>query len=213
MPSNAPAVLNDPRLEFDESAHRYRLAGRELISVTTAIKEAGMVDMTHWNEYARQRGSYLHQAIHLHVKGELEPGSIDPALEPYFVAFHTFLQDAAIDFEHCERRVCDPRYGYAGTLDAIVWWPDRQGQRKRVLIDWKSGFFPPMAAAQTAAYLRCAREWYPAGTFISRAGLWLRGDGSYRTQFFTDVVQDEADFLAALRVAQFRRRHGLGASE
>lgn len=199
-----------PGLAFDPITHRYTLDGRELISVTTALKEAGMVDTTGWNEEARRRGQYVHEAIHLYTRGELEPGSVDPAYEPYFLAFLTFVEEARIEFEHVEVRVCDPVYGYAGTLDAIVRWPDpTRGTVRHVLVDWKSGFFPPAAAAQTAAYLRCIRDWYPAGTLIRRAGLHLMGDGQYRTFFFTDVAQDEADFLAALRVAQFRRRHGI----
>ncbi len=203
-------VLNDPRLRFDDVEHRYFLDDHELISVTTALKEAGMVDTRNWTEEARVRGAYLHRAIHLYATGELEAGTIDPGLEPYFVAFRTFLDETRVTFEYVEQRVCDPVAGYAGTLDAIVCWPDDvRGLTRRVLIDWKSGWFPPMAGPQTAAYLRCARTWYPTGTFISRAGLHLQGNGTYRTFPFTDIVQDEHDFMAALRVAQFRRRHGI----
>ena len=202
------AVLNDPRLHFDADTHQYTLEGRELISVTTALREGGLMDTSHFSEAARLRGSYVHEAIALYVRGELEPGSLDPLIEPYFAAWHAFVTDTGIEIERSEERICDPVYGYAGTLDAIARWP---GLDKRVLIDWKSGLFPPMAGPQTAAYLRCARHWYPAGTRIGRAGLQLRDDGTYRFHVFTDLVQDEFDFLAALRVAQFRRRHQLGA--
>lgn len=201
-----PLTVNDPRLAFDEADHRYTLAGRELISVTTALKAAGMVDDTHWTDHARVRGSLVHHAIWLHAQGDLEPATLEPELVPYFAGFPKFLSDTGAVVEHAECRVCDPALGYAGTLDLIVRWPQRS---RRTLIDCKTGSFPPMTGPQTAAYLRCARALYPVGTLIGRAGLHLPGDGTYRLVEFNDIVQDEADFLSALRVAQFRRRHGI----
>lgn len=200
-------TMNDPRLVFDELQHRYVLDGRDLISVTTALKEAGMVDTQHWNDEARLRGQYVHQCIALDAEDALDENTVDPLVQPYFEAFRKFQRDTSVKLEIVERRVCDPALGYAGTLDAIGRWPDG----KRTLFDWKSGFFPPMAGPQTAAYLRCARDFFPTGERISRAGLHLRGDGTYRLIEFTNIVQDEHDFMAALRVAQFRRRHDLAA--
>lgn len=200
-------MMNDPSLVFDEVAHRYSLDGRDLISVTTALTIAGMVDSTHWNEEARLRGQYVHQCIALEAEGDLDENSVDPMVRPYFEAFRKFQRETSVVLEIVERRICDPILGYAGTLDAIGRWPDGE----RTLFDWKSGFFPPMAAPQTAAYLRCAREFYPVGTRISRKGLHLRGDGTYRLMPFNEIVQDEHDFIGALRVAQFRRRHALVA--
>ena len=207
MPSVAQPVMNDPRLVFDEAEHRYMLDGRDLISVTTALKEAGMVDDRHWNEEARLRGQYVHQCIALEAEGALDETTVDPLVRPYFEAFRKFQRETRVVLEIVERRICDPLLGYAGTLDAIGRWPDA----RRTLFDWKSGFFPPMAGPQTAAYLRCARDFLKTGERISRAGLHLRSDGTYRLMEFNNIVQDEHDFIAALRVAQFRRRHNLAA--
>jgi hypothetical protein len=207
LPAVQRAEMNDPRLVFDEAGHRYSLDGRDLISVTQALTAAGMVDTTRWNEVARLRGQYVHQCIALEAAGELDESTVDPLVRPYFEAFRLFQRETSVTLEMVERRVCDPVLGYAGTLDAIGRWPSG----KRTLFDWKSGFFPPMAGPQTAAYLRCARLFYPVGELISRAGLHLRGDGTYRLIEFTNIVQDEHDFVAALRVARFRRRHALAA--
>lgn len=207
MPVVTRAEMNDPRLVFDDVAHRYLLDGREMISVTTALKEAGMVDGRHWSEEARLRGQYVHQCIALEAEGDLDESTVDPLVRPYFEAFRKFQRETSVVLEITERRIVDPLLGYAGTLDAIGVWPDGQ----RTLFDWKSGEFPPMAGPQTAGYLRCARHFYPAGERIGRAGLHLRGDGTYRLMPFVNIVQDEHDFIAALRVAQFRRRHDLAA--
>lgn len=206
-PVAARPEMNDPRLVFDEVAHRYSLDGRDLISVTTALTEAGMAGTRFYTEESRLRGQYVHQCIALEAEGALEESSVDPIVRPFFDAFRKFQRDTSVTLEIVERRVCDPTLGYAGTLDAIGVWPDG----KRMLFDWKSGFFPPMAGPQTAAYLRCARWFYPTGTSIARAGLHLRDDGTYRLMPFTNIVQDEHDFIAALRVAQFRRRHDIAA--
>lgn len=208
MASSLVAPLrNDPRLVFDAESHRYHLEGRELVSVTAALTAAGMVDTQYFTDEARVRGSYVHQAIALLAEGALDETSIDPTVAPYVDAARQFLADTGVELEHVEARVCDPLAGYAGTLDAIARWPGPIV--KRTVLDWKSGGCPPSAGPQTAAYLRCARDWYPAGTRIGRAGLHLRGDGTYRLVDFPDVGQDEQDFLAALRVALFQRRYAL----
>lgn len=199
-------MVNDPELVFEPASHRYLLGDRELISVTTALQQAGMVDTRHWTDEARQRGTYLHEAIALFAEGDLDEDSIDSGLRGYFEGFTKFLIETKATMQRSEVRVCDPSLGYAGTFDAIVKWPNGV----LTLIDWKSGAFTPMAGPQTAAYLRCARSLYPAGTSIARAGLHLLGDGTYRLVPLHNIVQDEHDFLAALRVAQFRRRHGIG---
>lgn len=201
-------VMNDPRLEFDEQLHRYSLEGRGLISVTQALHEAGMVDSTFWNVEAMTRGQYVHQCIALEAERALDEDTVDPLVRPYFEAFRKFQRETGVVLEVVERRVCDPSLGYAGTLDAIGRWPSE----KRTLFDWKSGFFPPMAGPQTAAYVRCVRALYP-GERLSRAGLHLRGDGTYRLVEFNNIVEDEQDFLAALRVAHFRRRHNIGITD
>lgn len=207
MPSLARPEMNDPRMVFDEAQHRYTLDGRELISVTTALTEAGMVDKSRWTEDARLRGQYVHQCIALEAEGALGESSVDPVVQPYFEAFRKFQRETSVTLEIVERLVCDPMLGYAGTLDAIGLWPSGE----RSLFDWKSGSFPPSAAPQTAAYLRCARWFYPTGTRITRYGLQLRDDGTYQLVPLNDIVQDEHDFIGALRVAQFRRRHAIAA--
>lgn len=197
-------------LQFDPALHRYVLDGRELISVTTALKEAGLIDERHFTEEARLRGEYVHAAISMHVDGDLAPESIDPKIQPYFDGFLRFMAESRATVHHCEQRLCDEAMGYAGTLDLLVAFPSAGAGRERYgLIDIKTGYVPPSVGPQTAAYLRCARAWLPVGTLIQRFALNLPGDGSYRLVPLTNA-QDELDFLAALRVAHFRRQHGIG---
>src|SRR5690606_908757 len=163
-----PATAAAPPLTFDPILHRYMLDGRELISVTTALREAGLIDDSFWTEEARLRGTYLHAAIALHNEGDLDISSLDPKLVPYFRGYERFLSETRVTIEQTEARVHDEALGYAGTLDLIVAWTSEDGQRitRRGLIDIKTGSVPPSVGAQTAAYLRCARAWFPLGTPI-----------------------------------------------
>lgn len=208
----APAVLNDSRLVFDEQAHVYRLLGRELVSVTSAMVLAGMVDSQHWTDEAQERGTAVHHAIAMHTEGGFNEYTLDDEYLPYFEGYLRFLRESHVVVEQSEVRVCDPALGYAGTLDLIVAWTSEDGERitRRGLIDIKTGSVPPTVGPQTAAYLRCARVWFPLGTPVHRFALHLPGDGTYRLLPLTNT-QDEQDFLAALRVAHFRRRHQIGA--
>jgi hypothetical protein len=208
--STAPTV-NDPRLVFDAQAHAYTLDGRELLSVTTVLVEAGMSDPRHWTDEARDRGTAVHEAVSLHTEGLLDVSLVYPAYRPYVDGYLRFLSESRVVVEESERRICDPSLGYAGTLDLLVAWKSDDGQKvtRRGLLDIKTGSVPPAVGPQTAAYLRCARAWFPAGTPIHRFALHLPGDGTYRLIPLTNP-QDEHDFLAALRVAHFRRTHGIG---
>lgn len=210
-PSVAPIGHVPPQLQFDAALHRYTLDGRELPSVTTILREAGLIDGSFWTDEARLRGEYLHAAIALHNEGDLDINALDPKLVPYFRGYERFLEETRVEVEHTERRVCDEGLGYAGTLDLIVAWMTESGERvaRRGLVDVKTGSVPPSVGPQTAAYLRCARTFLPLGAPVYRFALHLPGDGSYRLVPLTNT-QDEADFLAALRVAHFRRLHGIG---
>lgn len=203
--------LNDSRLVFDAQAHAYTLDGRALVSVTTALTEAGLIDPRHWTDEARDRGTAVHEAIALHTGGVLDLALVYPVYRPYVDGYLRFVEESRVVVEESERRLCDPVLGYAGTLDLLVAWTSEDGQRvtRRGLIDIKTGSVPPSVGPQTAAYLRCARAWFPAGTAIYRFALHLPGDGTYRLVPLTNA-QDELDFLAALRVAHFRRQHGIG---
>lgn len=187
-------------VSFDAAAHRYTLAdGTELPSVTTILKAQGLIEDRWFTDAARLRGDYVHLACRMLDDDELDEATLDPAIAPYVQAYRAFVALTQPDWTYIEHRVCDPLLGYAGTLDraGVV-----QGQR--LLLDLKSGGLYPSVGPQTAAYRRCLPEPHT----WSRAALQLREDGTYVLHPLTDRT-DESTFLAALRLHQWKQRHGL----
>lgn len=186
-----------PTLRFDPVAHRYTLGNREFISVTTALKEAGLVDERWYDEASRDRGTYVHRALHLLDQGKLAEPAVEPAYAGYVLAYRQFRALTAPVWSHHEHAVYDEVYGYAGTMDraGIL-----QSNNTRVILDIKTGAVPPWVGAQLAAYRRCL----PDAHRYMRVALHLRADGSFAVHECTDRT-DEALFLAALRVAQWKR--------
>lgn len=192
-----PSSVTAPVLTFEPVAHRYRLGSRELISVTQALSEAGLVDNAWYTAAAALRGTALHAAVQTYLStGEVPT---DDGLKPFFDAYLNFQLDSGFITKTCEERVCDPLLGYAGTLDLRGRFAryDASGDSSD-LIDIKTGHVPEWVGYQTAAYARLfpqvRRRWV----------LNLRADGTYRIESLSKRT-DERVFLAALTVAQVKR--------
>lgn len=193
-----PAIGFD--LVFDPVTHRYRLGGRDLISVTQALTEAGLIDARWFNEDAALRGTYVHQAILLDHEGDLEEESLDPVLGPYFKAYRKFRSETGFVVEACEERLFDELLGVAGTLDLRGRFGSSPDSRLINIVDIKTGTVPSHVGYQTAGYVRLS----PVGQAYARWCLNLRADGTYRLEALTNRT-DEKVFLAALIVAQAKR--------
>jgi hypothetical protein len=185
-------------LDFVVSEHRYYLDGeRELPSVTTILKEQGLINADWFTEEARLRGDYVHLACRMVDDDELDDATLDPKILPYVDAYRKFLAVTQPDWTYVEHRVFDEVLGYAGTLD-------RAGmvQGTKYLIDIKSGTVPSSVGPQTAAYRRCLPEPHT----WKRAALQLKADGSFALHNLTDR-SDERIFLAALELTIWRKAY------
>lgn len=183
-----------------DDSHRYWFGQRELVSVTAALKAAGLVNDDWFTEEATLRGTYVHEACAMVDDDTLEMSSLDQRVIPYVAAYDCFLRDMKPEWAYVEHRVCDANRGYAGTLDRLGFL-----QGKWALVDLKSGGHQAWHGPQTAAYARLVP--HATGIKPTRFGLYLRADGTYRLEPFTDR-NDESVFFAALQIAQFRRLHG-----
>lgn len=176
-------------LRFDPVEHKYLLADRELPSVTTILRDAQLVDDTWFTEEARLRGTAVHAAIErLHQQRPFFDVNAD--YRGFVEAYLAFLASSQFTWAASEVRVYDEARGYAGTIDLLGALPGHP----KVLIDIKTGHVPPTVGPQTYAYARCLE------TFHERYALHLSFDGQFRLTPLRDWRNDEADFLAALRL-------------
>ena len=180
-------------LHFNPDTHVYSRAGRRIPGVTDVMKAAGLIDtrgpwFTPWH---RQRGDYVHLATALDDKGMLDEDTLDPAILPYVHGWRQFLVSSGCEIGAIEDIVENPTYGYAGKLDRMV----LLGGRAFVL-DIKTGTPDRWHGVQLAGYAGCF-DAPPA-----RMGVYLDGDGGFRTKQFSDS-HDWNVFLSALTVARF----------
>lgn len=207
MRNDATYAMNDPRLEFDEPTHTYRLGEMALTSVTQVLAETGLAqfDGPWFSDAVKARGTYLHEAIALDVEGDLDDATLDDQLRGGVEGWRQFLADTGAVVEHGERMLCDPTLRVAGRLDYILRITDTNGRTSLHLVDIKRGLYP-CAAIQLAAYVDMATALYDHPVYFRRSALVLPGDGTYCLYPFTDSL-DRATWHAAVRVLNWRKAH------
>lgn len=182
-------------LEFDAEGHVYRFKGRVVPGVTSILEPLQFLDGVPWSilEAAREFGTHVHLACHLHNIGQLDEELLDPALKPYLAGWKEFLDNSGFVVTSSEQRVYHSQLGYAGTADAFGTMIDTTW-----VIDIKSGVVPDTVGAQLAAYQQ-AYEPRPR----RRMCVQLIGDGDYRVHEQKDL-SDFALFQSALNIYKFR---------
>lgn len=162
-------------IEFDEKTHIYRLNGVVLPSVTTVIREAGLMDSTFWNSEACNRGTRVAKMTAYFDQGDLEESTVDQAELGYLNAWRRFLSESGFEVGGVEQLVYMPGR-VAGTLDRI-------GLLNSVsaLIDIKTGQESAWHAIQTAGYSMLT------GRRNRRYACYLAEDGKYKLVQHSDL--------------------------
>lgn len=185
------------RLTFDEPSHTYRLDGALVPSVTTVIGAVWPELFAHCTDFARDRGTVVHKAVHFAVKGTLDWDSVDPFLTGYVNAALRAIRELDLAVEGSECRVYHHAYRYAGTLDLIGTIGG-----KRAILDIKTGEPGWQAGLQLAAYAEAHLQ-MTAQHVTRRIAIHVKETGQYALTEYRDR-EDLYDFLAALRV--YRRK-------
>lgn len=140
----------------------------------------------------------MHFACQLHDEDDLDESSIEDDVAPYLAAYRRFLAETRASVIANERRVFDPIYRYAGTLDRVM-----AIDGARWLVDLKTSIATPIITGpQTAGYLRALAD----PTVTRRAALRLRPDGTYRLDALNDP-NDWSVFLSALTLHRYAETH------
>jgi hypothetical protein len=183
---------------FDEEPHLYRFRGRDYISVTQAIRLAGMGDdfsmvSEERMDYARRRGRMVHLACQYFDEGVLDLQSVDAAIRGYVEAYLKFREECKIKVIETEQKIVAERMGLAGTPDLIAWMSGR-----RVVIDRKtSQHMSKSMGLQTAGYKILREQVENTQLIYGRYGLRLEKTGNYKL-FEHDNPEDEPAFRDAL---------------
>jgi hypothetical protein len=191
-------IVDGHDCHFDADAHTYQIDGVEVVSVTQALVESSMVDTKWFTEWARHRGSTVHRAVELLIKGTLKLNSIDPRIQGYLDAYERFRDDTGFECFETERRVWAPTKGFAGTLDQLGAFRGAT----TAIVDVKTGALGWQVGIQLSGY----SDGYhlETGNNVDRlVGLRLKVDGTYTMKRY---VPEHLDWRAALRVAQRKRR-------
>ena len=196
----------DRRLEFDPVEHRYFFNGAEVPSVTAILRDAGLVDFSFCSEFAKWRGSAVHQAIHLELTVGLDWASVPESFHPFISAAKQALADLGAVTEATERRVYSPAFRYAGTID---WVGPIPPAKRKVILDWKSGPPEKVYGLQLAGYAEayaeeCRTDLIPPLRYCCH----LKQDGDYTLKPYADR-EDFHNFRAAIRTARLRKEYGL----
>ena len=198
------------RLEHDTSD--YLVDGERVVSVTEALRIAGLVDYSGVSQEAllkgAERGTMVH-AITAHLDGgcgaNFTPGeALDT--EPFVTAYMQFKQDTGFEPELIEHLVVSQKWRYAGRLDRTGLMGRTASSRQHVLLDLKTGnSMPAWVGLQLKAYEIVLGEGGYGSTH--RYALRLQDNGRYFLHRYNDA-SDRADWLAALRISQWQLRHG-----
>ena len=204
------------KIDFNEEDHLYTVDGKEQASVTTILKEQGFIDSTWFTDEARDRGSHIHKATQYMDEGILDIRSIVPEYLPYLKAYKQFSRDYKPDWKLIEFKVADLLHGYTGALDRFGFLSITN---QWVLADIKTGVKNKTTGLQTAAYEHGLYNMLDLNQFaeltgvfikdvrelkIKRIGIYLRKDGTYKIEKYTDK-QDIKVFRSATACHNWQR--------
>lgn len=194
-------------VEFDADTHTYQQNGRRLPSVTQII---GAVIPRQHNpgEWYLQRGSAVHRAIELLASDCLDWETVDPRIKPRLDALLKFQLECRARIVESELRLASRRYGFAGTIDALV--EHNSAPQELALTDFKNGI-EAQIELQLGAYWLLLQENKPTLQIKRGLGLHLKETGAYSCRWFDRkaMVRAGQTFLSALTVFNWMKSNNV----
>lgn len=180
-------------LTFQPDGHVYRWNGQPVPSVTTVLG-AVYRPFEHCDLYARDRGTYVHEAIALMLEGDLDWDSLRPDTVGFVTAASRAIEELGL-FDKPELafevRMFSERYRFAGTADVVATVdPDSVS-----VVDWKTGEPGAIAGLQLAGYAIALEE--QGYQIRDRVAVKLNQNGTFKCHLYNDPG-DAAAFKAAL---------------
>ncbi len=181
-------------LEFREDTHQYFLRGKELPSVTTILKDVGIIADGFYTPESAERGTYVHAATALIDAGEKSWTPRYADLEGYLDAWKKFKAENRPRWNTIEQPAASEAWKYAGTAD-------RENITQKYYRVWeiKTGVPANCHRLQTGAYPLIRGK-----SSSERYCVYLQSTGSYKVERHEDPM-DSQIFIGALRVYKEKR--------
>ena len=193
-------------LKFVAETHKYYLDGEEIPSVTTVL--GPLYRGPKASAAVLKRAAVVGTAAHALTEADDRRWPDDPPVVPDLtysrkirnigrrMAWLDWRRTTGFRPTSVEQRMASPR-GFAGTIDRIGLLPTGE----QAIVDIKTGRVSAYARLQLAAYAMMARENGLTGdTAPARYIVQIGESGRWRSHEFNEHVEDEKDWLAALRL-------------
>jgi hypothetical protein len=198
-------------ITFQELGHKYvdDETGYVPPSVTGVLKAGGAVNYEWCRQWALERGSHAHTAIHyaLELSGgaRLNWATLDPRLRGYVAAAIACLKHLDAETVGVEQVVYSRLFRYAGKFD---WLGHIRGRSGFALIDWKTSIKAiPGTALQLAGYADAYYE-NRRVRITERYTALLSEDGRYELVPHEDPMDGDV-FRAFAAAYHWRDAHGM----
>lgn len=187
--------------EYDPITHIYKNNGIVIPSVTSILKDVGIIDFSRVPykklEEGRDRGDKVHEMTRLYDLGVLDMSTVDDRLLPYLEAWKRFLRDTGFEIIDIEKRVDSEKYWFAGRLDRVGMLNE-----KLTIIDIKSGQMYKSNDLQLSGYVIAHQEEHHS-KIKQRWGIQLKPDGYWKPEIYNNM---DNGFLSCVSVYNLKRR-------
>lgn len=170
--------------------------------MTEVIKSAGLMGYLPEDQYFLDRGSYVHEAIAMYLKGTLDETALAEGIKPFVDSAIEYITVTGYKAREIELPLYDPIYKYCGTIDALP------------LRDWKTGGKSFWHSAQIVAYSELCKannidSGIPLNVHLSDKGKMPKVEPYTLIQ----LRDAKRTFFAALYLYQVRKNNGLLTKE
>ena len=203
---------------FDEKTHTYRLNGVKIPSVTQAIDEAGLMNLSMVDKNLLKAkadiGDKVHKTTELYDRQRLNMETLHPVLKSYLNGWIKFKEDFHFFPVYIEYKMYHPLYRYAGKIDRIgTLINSRVKSSILAQVDIKTGVPFPSYALQSAGYTEMYNNGKPKRQQVQRRfAVYLHEDGTYKVHPYEDP-RDIKIFLSCLTITNYKRGLSNGKSK
>lgn len=191
------------RLVFRASDHSYRVGDTELISVTTVLKEAGLIDTTWFTDESRLRGTTVAIATKLAEESDLDLDKLNDDCRGPVDAWERFKVETGFVVAHAEYGAFNRQLGLACRIDRLGCFTSTTVGQGTWILELKTGTAAAWHWLQLAGQSECVDGVCQVGV------VYLKPDGGYTfyRREFGQHLRDRQTFKAALKMVHWKREN------